>query len=175
MEPLWSLSAIDTNNSRSSSRIVSPDRSKPSFSSTALKVPSRSLSKRRKALTSSTCSCPFISDFFLSISCKVLIDQSDELEESELFAILDVILPQHLLDLFFCGLVAEPSHRFSPFLHHRKPTCIEMLPFPSVSNSAKISNSSLNSCRSYMFIMSVITTSFFSFFCIIIYILHKNN
>lgn len=121
MEPSWSLSAIDTSNYRSSKRIVSPDRYNPSFSSAALKVPSRSLSKRRKALTSSMCSCPFISIFFLYISSKVLIDQSYELEKSELFAILDIILSQHLLDLFFCGLVTEPSHCLSPFLHHCIP------------------------------------------------------
>ena len=65
IDPSWSLSAIETRSSKSSSLIFYPDLSSPSFNYAALKVPSRSLSKSLNAFTNSLCSCPFISVFFL--------------------------------------------------------------------------------------------------------------
>lgn len=61
-----SLSAIETNSYRSSNLIDSPDLSSPAFSSLALSTPSKSLSNSLKARTSSVCSWPRISFFFLS-------------------------------------------------------------------------------------------------------------
>ena len=151
--PLWFLSAKLTNNYRSYRRIVYPILYSPFLSSTAFKLPSRFLSKSLNALESYEFSWPITSFRFLPYVCVVLIDDADELFEVELPSPLNAKLLKHFLHFIICGLMPKSLHGFLPFLGAYIYTSTEMVPLLSVSNCAKISNSSLCSYLSSMEIL----------------------